>query len=89
MLKLSLLKTFCHLCWLLAMFFCSIYILTFFLIDFQPLHLLNDWVLALFLDNQHNKLTLFYMILSLSFSIIGSFLNSILNKQNPDKRKMI
>lgn len=87
--KLSLLQTFRNLCWLLAISFFSIHIMTFFVIDFQPLHLLNDWVLKVFLDNQRNKLTLFYMILSLSFSIIGSFLNSILNKQNPDKRKMI
>lgn len=81
--KLSLLKTFRNLCWLLAIFFCSIYMLTFFVIDFQPLHLLNHWILTVFLDNQHNKLSLFYLILSLSFSTIGS----ILNKQNPDKRK--
>lgn len=59
------------------------------MIDFQLLHLLNDWVLKVFLDNQGNKVALLYMILSLSFSTIGSFLNSILNKQNPDKRKMI
>lgn len=87
--KLSLLKTFRQLCGLLEIFFFSIHIMTFFVIDFQPLHLLNDWVLTVFLDNQHNKLSWLYLLLSFTFNRIDSFLNSILNKQNPDKRKMI
>lgn len=79
--KLSTLKTLWKISALIATCFVIMSLMTFHLIDFKPLLRLNDWVLAHLIDNQKNKLALFYLMHGSIFINITGVLKHFIDKQ--------